>query len=150
MVARESTDWVTLWMEDGLSNYYQLTVEKKSLMVWFFVHIAGDETISTEVLEKLSKMSLSDEETRKILEFTGPRSELGPAEKFLQTLLEVPNAFQRINTMLFRASFKDDMLQLEEAVTVLEVTFILSMRGWHPYTISTAFNIHPGETVINN
>ncbi|CAM6095525.1 unnamed protein product [Calypogeia fissa] len=83
--------------------------------------LEGDETIPAEVLEKLSKMSLSEDEERKILEFKGPRSELGPAEKFLQTLLEVPNAFQRINTMLFRASFKDDLLQLEEAITVLEM-----------------------------
>jgi hypothetical protein len=82
---------------------------------------AGDDSMPTEVLEKLTKMALSEDEERKIKEFKGPGSELGPAEKFLTTLLAVPNAFQRINTMLFRATIKEDLVQLQEEITVLEV-----------------------------
>lgn len=85
------------------------------------VAMAGDEDLSTEVLESLSNMTLTEDEEKKLRAFKGDRRQLGIAERFLAAILDIPSSFQRINTMLFRATFKDDLLQLEEAITVLEV-----------------------------
>ncbi|KAL3682486.1 hypothetical protein R1sor_000508 [Riccia sorocarpa] len=83
--------------------------------------IEGDEDLGPDVLEALVKMEPVGDELKKLREFIGDRSKLGPAERFLLALLDVPSSFQRLKSMLFRATFRDELLQIEEAITVLEM-----------------------------
>ncbi|KAL3682493.1 hypothetical protein R1sor_000515 [Riccia sorocarpa] len=84
--------------------------------------LEGDEEdLTSDVLEAMVKMEPVGDELRKLREFSGDRSKLGPAERFLLAVLDVPSSFQRIKTMLFRSTFRDDLLQVEEAITVLEM-----------------------------
>ncbi|KAI5075537.1 hypothetical protein GOP47_0009613 [Adiantum capillus-veneris] len=76
--------------------------------------------MKAELLEVLVKMTPTQDEQKALLDFSGDRSELGPAERFLQSVLEIPNAFQRLQAMQFRSCFKDDLSALQELLKVLE------------------------------
>ncbi|KAJ7292397.1 hypothetical protein O6H91_02G053200 [Diphasiastrum complanatum] len=82
------------------------------------------EGLSIEVLEALLKMAPTQDEERKLKDYTGDVAELDPAERFLITLLEVPLAFQRCRDMLYRASFADEFLQVEEPLKILKAACI--------------------------
>lgn len=86
------------------------------------------EGLKLELLEVLVKMSPTQEEQKALLGFGGDRSELGPAERFLISILEIPSAFQRIEAMQFKAGFKEDISHIKDSLQILEVcVFIASM-----------------------
>lgn len=79
------------------------------------------EGLKLELLEVLVKMSPTQEEQKALLGFGGDRSELGPAERFLISILEIPSAFQRIEAMQFKAGFKEDISHIKDSLQILEV-----------------------------
>jgi hypothetical protein len=66
-------------------------------------------------------MSPTPEEQKALLEYSGDRSELGPAERFLQAVLGIPNAFQRLQAMHYKACFRDELLDVQQTLQTLEV-----------------------------
>ncbi|KAH7351554.1 hypothetical protein KP509_19G002700 [Ceratopteris richardii] len=80
--------------------------------------------MKAESLDVLVKMAPTQEEEKALLGFSGDRSELDPAERFLKSVLEIPNAFQRLQAMQFRASFKDDMMLVQDVLKVLEAACV--------------------------
>lgn len=46
---------------------------------------------------------------------------LGPAEKFLKTVLDVPFAFRRVDAMLYIANFDSEVEYLKRSFETLEV-----------------------------
>ncbi|MCO5550536.1 hypothetical protein L7F22_004023 [Adiantum nelumboides] len=76
--------------------------------------------MKAELLEVLVKMTPTQDEQKALLEFSGDKAELGPAERFLKSILEIPNAFQRLQAMQFRSCFKDDLSAIQELLRVLE------------------------------
>ncbi|MCO5592450.1 hypothetical protein L7F22_046452 [Adiantum nelumboides] len=77
--------------------------------------------LKLELLEVLAKMSPTQEEQKALLGFSGDRSELGPAERFLISILEVPCAFQRIEAMLFKAGYREEISHVKESLQNLDV-----------------------------
>ncbi|KAI4356251.1 hypothetical protein L6164_000285 [Bauhinia variegata] len=79
------------------------------------------DTLGTELLESLLKMAPSKEEERKLKEHKDDSpAKLGPAEKFLKSVLDVPFAFKRVEAMLYIANFESEMEYLRKSFETLE------------------------------
>ncbi|CAA3007089.1 Hypothetical predicted protein [Olea europaea subsp. europaea] len=83
--------------------------------------IQGDG-LSLQDLEALTKMVPTDEEEAKLANYKGDIAELGSAEKLVKAMLKVPFAFLRIEAMLYRETFEDEVLHLRKSFSMLEVT----------------------------
>lgn len=78
--------------------------------------------LNTDILEKLTRISPTQEEEAKILQFSGNPTNLADAESFLYYILKaVPSAFLRINAMLFRSNYDAEILHLKESLQTLEL-----------------------------
>ncbi|KAK9217202.1 hypothetical protein WN943_005827 [Citrus x changshan-huyou] len=78
--------------------------------------------LSIDILEKLAKISPSQDEVSKILQFNGNPTRLGDAESFLIHFLKlVPSAFTRVNTMIFISNYESEILHLKESLQALEM-----------------------------
>jgi len=69
------------------------------------------------------KMAPTKEEEVKLSDYMGDINELGSAEKLVKEMLTIPCAFQRIEAMLFRATFDDEVVHLRNSFSMLEVMF---------------------------
>jgi len=77
--------------------------------------------LNTDVLEKLTRISPTQEEAVKITQYRGNPSKLADAESFLHHILKaIPSAFIRINAMLFRSNYDSEILHLKESLQTLE------------------------------
>uniref|UniRef100_A0A0E0K525 Formin-like protein n=1 Tax=Oryza punctata TaxID=4537 RepID=A0A0E0K525_ORYPU len=82
----------------------------------------GNTELSTEVLEKLSRLNISKEEENTLLKFSGNPDRLAPAESFLlRLLLDVPSPFARVNALLFKANYAAEVMQLKQSLRTLEM-----------------------------
>ncbi|KAF4352557.1 hypothetical protein F8388_012253 [Cannabis sativa] len=80
------------------------------------------QELATDTLEKLTKISPTQEEVAKILQFSGNPSRLADAESFLYHILKVvPSAFTRFDAMLFKANYDPEILQFKESLQTLEL-----------------------------
>ncbi|XP_022999645.1 formin-like protein 8 [Cucurbita maxima] len=71
--------------------------------------------LDLDTLEKLVKITPTKEQQSKILEFDGNPLRLGDAESFIFHLLKAfPTAFNRLNAMFFRSSFKSELNRLKD------------------------------------
>lgn len=78
--------------------------------------------LSTETLEKLSRLAPTKEEEDMIRDFSGNPSKLADAESFLFHLLRaVPSPFARLHAMLFRANYGPDVAHFKESLLTLEL-----------------------------
>lgn len=78
--------------------------------------------LNSDTLEKLTKICPTKDEITKILHFNGNPTKLADAESFLYHILRaVPTAFIRLNAMLFRSTYDQEILHLKECLQVLEL-----------------------------
>ncbi|KAL8457639.1 hypothetical protein ACS0TY_035488 [Phlomoides rotata] len=78
--------------------------------------------LNAETIEKLTKICPTQEETNKILQYSGNPTKLADAESFLYYILKaVPSAFVRLDAMLFRATYDTEILHLKESLQTLEL-----------------------------
>ncbi|KAL6512867.1 hypothetical protein OROHE_019657 [Orobanche hederae] len=78
------------------------------------------EGLDPELFETLVKMAPSKEEEIKIKKHDDGSSKLGPAERFLRAILDIPFAFKRVEAMLYRANFKTEVEYLRKSFQTLE------------------------------
>ncbi|GFY81276.1 formin homology 1 [Actinidia rufa] len=79
------------------------------------------DTVGTELLESLLKMAPTKEEERKLKEFNDQSPfKLGPAEKFLKAVIDIPFAFQRVDAMLYIANFDSEVEYLKRSFETLK------------------------------
>ncbi|MCD7460350.1 Formin-like protein 1 [Datura stramonium] len=79
------------------------------------------DALGTELLESLLKMSPSKEEERKLKEYKDDSPfKLGPAEKFLKAVLDIPFAFKRVDAMLYISNFDSEVDYLKKSFETLE------------------------------
>ncbi|CAI9764281.1 unnamed protein product [Fraxinus pennsylvanica] len=76
--------------------------------------------LSLQDLEALSKMVPTVEEEAKLANYKGDITELGSAEKLVKAMLKVRFAFLRIDAMLYRETFEDEVLHLRKSFSMLE------------------------------
>ncbi|GAA0174987.1 hypothetical protein LIER_28255 [Lithospermum erythrorhizon] len=79
------------------------------------------DTLGAELLESLIKMSPTKEEERKLLVYKDDSPvKLGPAEKFLKAVLEIPFAFKRVDAILYMTNFDSEVEYLKSSFETLE------------------------------
>ncbi|GAV67125.1 FH2 domain-containing protein [Cephalotus follicularis] len=83
----------------------------------------NSDTLGTELLESLLKMAPTKEEEHRLREFNDESPfKLGPAEKFLKAVLDIPFAFKRVDAMLYIANFDSEVDYLKRSFETLEVS----------------------------
>ncbi|CAL5380698.1 unnamed protein product [Camellia sinensis] len=78
------------------------------------------EGLSLQQLEALVKMEPTKEEAAKLTNYKGNINELGSAEQFVKAMLSIPLAFSRIEAMLYRETFEDEVVHLRKSFSMLE------------------------------
>lgn len=83
------------------------------------------DNLGTELLESLLKMAPTKEEERKLKEYKDDSPfKLGPAEKFLKAMLDIPFAFKRVDAMLYISNFDSEVEYLKKSFETLEVILV--------------------------
>ncbi|MCD9645234.1 hypothetical protein HAX54_034002 [Datura stramonium] len=77
--------------------------------------------LSPELIQSISKMAPTTDEELKLRLYCGEISQLGPAERFLKSLVEIPFAFKRMEALLFMSSLQEDVSSIKESFETLEV-----------------------------
>ncbi|XP_058072902.1 formin-like protein 5 [Magnolia sinica] len=83
--------------------------------------LEGNE-LPTEILQTFLKMAPTAEEEAKLRQYNGELSLLGPAERFLKALVDIPFAFKRIDALLFMGSLQEEASGIKESFATLEAT----------------------------
>ncbi|PON81710.1 Formin, FH2 domain containing protein [Trema orientale] len=76
--------------------------------------------LSLQQLEALVKMVPTKEEEAKLSGYEGDITDLGSAEKFVKAMLNIPFAFQRVEAMLYKETFEDEVVHLKNSFSMLE------------------------------
>ncbi|KAK6134931.1 hypothetical protein DH2020_031309 [Rehmannia glutinosa] len=79
----------------------------------------GNE-LPSDLIQTLLKMAPTTEEELKLRLYSGELSQLGPAERFLKVLVDIPFAFKRLESLLFMCTFQEEISTLKESFAVLE------------------------------
>ncbi|KAF1898991.1 hypothetical protein Lal_00019112 [Lupinus albus] len=77
--------------------------------------------IPVELIQTLLKMAPTSEEELKLRLFTGELSQLGPAERFLKLLVDIPFAFKRLEALMFMFILPEESSSIKELLATLEV-----------------------------
>lgn len=93
--------------------------------ICIFLIKSGNE-LPSEFLQTLLKMTPTSEEELKLRLFNGELSQLGPAERFLKVLVDIPFAFKRLEALLFMCTLQEDVGIVKESFATLEVANQLS------------------------
>uniref|UniRef100_A0A2C9UPW8 Formin-like protein n=1 Tax=Manihot esculenta TaxID=3983 RepID=A0A2C9UPW8_MANES len=83
------------------------------------IHLGTE--LPSELLQTLLKMTLTSEEELKLRLYTGDLMLLGPAERFLKILVEIPFAFKRMESLLFMSSLPEEVSTIKESFIALEI-----------------------------
>ncbi|KAA8550508.1 hypothetical protein F0562_002192 [Nyssa sinensis] len=79
------------------------------------------DTLGTDILECLLKMAPTKEEERKLKDYKDDSPfKLGPAERFLKGVLDIPFAFKRVEALLYMANFDTEVEYLKKSFETLE------------------------------
>lgn len=68
-------------------------------------------------------MAPTADEELKLRLFNGDISQLGPAERFLKTMVDIPFAFKRLESLLFMCSVQEEVSSVKQSLASIEVLF---------------------------
>ncbi|KAI3441600.1 Formin-like protein [Psidium guajava] len=80
----------------------------------------GNE-LPVEFLQSLLKMAPTTDEELKLRLYSGELSQLGPADRFLKALVDIPFAFKRMEALLFMSTLQEEVSIAKESFATLEV-----------------------------
>ncbi|XP_059283079.1 formin-like protein 3 [Lycium ferocissimum] len=118
---------------DQTSQYIQIIDPKKSQNLAILLkalNVTTEEVydaleegneLPPELLRTLLKMKPTMDEELKLRLFAGDISQLGPAERFLKTMVAIPFAFKRMEALLLMCSLQEEVSSIKESFTTLEV-----------------------------
>ncbi|KAK7820098.1 formin-like protein 11 [Quercus suber] len=98
-----------------LSKALNVTVEEVCKAL-----IQEGKGLGLQQLEALVKMVPTKEEEAKLSSYEGDINELESVEKFFKEILEIPFAFLRVEAMLYRETFEDEVVQFKKSFSMLE------------------------------
>ena len=98
-----------------------------------FLFESGNE-LPSELLQTLLKMAPTTEEELKLRLFNGELSRLGPADRFLKVLVDIPFAVKRLESLLFMSTFQEEISIIKDSFITLEVRHWTS--GMHDLFVS--------------
>lgn len=78
--------------------------------------------LSVQQLEALIKMAPTKEEVEKLESYDGDVGSLVAAEKLIKVALTIPCAFARVEAMLYRETFADEVSHIRKSFAMLEVS----------------------------
>uniref|UniRef100_M1AVU2 Formin-like protein n=1 Tax=Solanum tuberosum TaxID=4113 RepID=M1AVU2_SOLTU len=81
--------------------------------------VLGNE-LPSELLQTLLKIAPTADEELKLRLYNGDLSRLGPAERFLKVLVDIPFAFKRLESLLFMCSLEEEASMAKESFATLE------------------------------
>ncbi|GER57334.1 formin-like protein [Striga asiatica] len=132
----ETTRWQVLPLLGQDNGDHRILDPKKSQNVAILLkalHVTVDEVcegllegnadiLGTELLESVLKMAPTKEEERKLKEYKddSPLIKLGPAERFLKAVVDIPYAFERVEAMLYISNFDSEVEYLRKSFATLE------------------------------
>ncbi|CAA3010938.1 formin 5 [Olea europaea subsp. europaea] len=79
----------------------------------------GNE-LPSELVQNLLKMAPTSDEELKLRLYSGKLSQLGPADRFLKVLVDIPFAFKRLESLLFMCTLQEDTAMVKESFAILE------------------------------
>ncbi|KAG6387391.1 hypothetical protein SASPL_152578 [Salvia splendens] len=79
----------------------------------------GNE-LPVELVQTLLKMAPTSEEELKLRLFPGDPMQLGPAERFLKVMVDIPFAFKRLECLYFMSVLEEESASLKDSFVVLE------------------------------
>ena len=68
-------------------------------------------------------MAPTSEEELKLRLFTGDLTLLGPAERFLKVVVDIPYAYKRLECLSFMGVLEEESATLKDSFVVLEVSY---------------------------
>lgn len=71
-------------------------------------------------------MAPTPDEELKLRLFNGETSQLGPAERFLKTMVDIPFAFKRLESLLFMCSVQEEVSFVKQSFANIEVFYYIS------------------------
>jgi hypothetical protein len=74
------------------------------------------------------KMAPTSEEELKLRLFSGNISQLGPADRFLKSLVEIPFAFKRMDALLYMSTLQEELNSTRDSFATLEVCSLNIIR----------------------
>lgn len=77
--------------------------------------------LPVEFLQTLLKMAPTSDEELKLRLFSGDLSQLGPADRFLKAMVDIPFAFKRMEALLFMCTYNEELGTTMESFAILEV-----------------------------
>ncbi|KAJ1441921.1 Formin, FH2 domain [Sesbania bispinosa] len=119
--------------QDPSPQYIQIIDKKKSqnlLILLRALNVTMEEVcdalyegneLPSEFLQTLLKMAPTSDEELKLRLFSGELSQLGPADRFLKALVDIPFAFKRMEALLFMSTLNEELTTTMESFAVLEV-----------------------------
>ncbi|KAL2483625.1 Formin-like protein 5 [Forsythia ovata] len=119
--------------QDSLPQYVKIIDQKKSQNLSILLkalNVTTEEVsdalqegneLPSELIQTLLKMAPTSEEELKLRLYSGELSRLGPADRFLKVLVEIPFAFRRLETLLLMCTLEEETSTLKESFKVLEV-----------------------------
>lgn len=119
--------------QDPSPQYIQIVDKKKAqnlLILLRALNVTMEEVcdalyegneLPSEFLQTLLKMAPTSDEELKLRLFNGDLSQLGPADRFLKAMVDIPSAFKRMEVLLFMCTFKEELTTTMESFAVLEV-----------------------------
>ncbi|PWA56150.1 formin 3 [Artemisia annua] len=82
--------------------------------------IEGNE-LPLEFISTLLKMAPTPEEELRLRSYNGSLALLGPSERFLKALVDIPFAFKRLDALSFLGSLQEESSTVKESFSTLEV-----------------------------
>ncbi|KAK4484853.1 hypothetical protein RD792_007453, partial [Penstemon davidsonii] len=83
--------------------------------------LEGGNELPPELIQTLLKMAPTTEEELKLRLYSGDVTRLGPAERFLKVMVDIPFAFKRLESLLFISTFQEEVSSIKESLATLEV-----------------------------
>ncbi|CAI9773458.1 unnamed protein product [Fraxinus pennsylvanica] len=118
--------------QDPSTHYIQIIDSKKSQNLSILLkalNVTTEEVcdalregneLPSELIQNLLKMAPTSDEELKLRLYSGELSQLGPADRFLKVLVDIPFAFKRLESLLFMCTLQEDTAMVKESFAILE------------------------------
>ncbi|ONM19160.1 Formin-like protein 5 [Zea mays] len=77
-----------------------------------------------DLIQTLIRWTPSSDEELRLRLYTGELTQLGPAEQFLRTIIDIPYLYQRLDVLLFMSTLPEEAANAEQSFKTLEVLWL--------------------------
>lgn len=92
-----------------------------SLPLFFGGKLHAGHELPAELTQTLLRWTPTSDEELRLRLYTGEVTQLGPAEQFLRTIIDIPYIFQRLDALLFMVTLPEEAANAKQSFATLEV-----------------------------